>query len=418
MCSSDLNSEPEAFRWTSGSTDLQLLVRGSLSEPLANGFLRLRDGSCKLFHQTLRGVDGTLVFDFEQLLVQDLSASVGARGKLRAEGRIGLVRPLGEAPNLKLRLDDVPLALGRLTAIGAGQVSFGGSLASPQLGGQLSIANGSIDASPAEMAPMDSGSGRAGGKANGKGLEKDKRQGQDKDIAKAKGSGQGKNDPGPIPSTPTNLNGLLEAKWDFKEPLVLLGPTVQSSLAESLSEAVPRAPWISFDRLRLRFGPNLRVVMGRIANFRTAGLITVSGPLDPSLRLSGVMRLLGGRLNLFTTSFSLDPDTPNVAVFTPSLGLVPYLDIALRTRVADSLDLVLPNSSAVGQASITGTDPSAGFSSFSQMKLVQVTVSVSGPADQIAQNLKLRSSPPLSQERLVALIGGNSLAGQIGRAHV
>jgi translocation and assembly module TamB len=36
-----------------------------------------------------------------------------------------------------------------------------------------------------------------------------------------------------------------------------------------------------------------------------------------------VVKLLSGRLNLFTTSFSLDPDAPNVAIFTPSLGLVP-----------------------------------------------------------------------------------------------
>ncbi|MFN9694656.1 MAG: translocation/assembly module TamB domain-containing protein [Synechococcaceae cyanobacterium] len=391
-----VNSRPEAFQWTSGSTDLQLLVRGSLSEPLANGFLRLRDGNCKLLNQPLRGVDGTLLFDFEQLLVQDLRAKVGARGRLRGEGRIGLVRPLGEAPNLKLRLEDVPLDVGRLKAIGAGQVSFGGSLTAPELGGQLSIANGSIDASPAQIQPLAT--------IRGKGQEKGDSNGKGKAAAAVK------------PATPTNLNSLLEAKWDFKEPLVLLGPTVQSSLSESLAEAVPQAPWISFDRLRLRFGPNLRVVMGRIANFSTAGLITVNGPLDPSLRLSGVMRLLGGRLNLFTTSFSLDPDTPNVAVFTPSLGLVPYLDIALRTRVADSLDLLLPTSSTLGQASITGIDPNAGFSSFSQMKLVQVTVSLSGPADQIAQNLKLRSSPPLPQERLVALIGGNSLAGLTGGA--
>ena len=392
-----VNSRPEAFAWTSGSTDLQLLVRGSLSEPLANGFLRLRDGTCRLFNQSMRGVDGTILFDFEQLLVQDLRANVGARGRLRGDGRIGLVRPLGEAPSLKLRLEDVPLDLGRLKAIGAGLVSFGGSLTAPELGGQFSIANGTIDASPAQMEPM----------ANAKG--------QGKREAKGNGNGEGKGS-GAKPSTPTNLNGLLEAKWDFKEPLVLLGTTAQSSLAESLGEAMPQAPWISFDRLRLRFGPNLRVVMGRIANFRSAGLITVSGPLDASLRLSGVMRLLGGRLNLFTTSFSLDPDTPNVAVFTPSLGLVPYLDIALRTRVADSLDLLLPTSTTLGQASITGIDPTAGFSSFSQMKLVQVIVSVSGPADQIAQNLKMRSSPPLSQERLVALIGGNSLAGLTGGA--
>ena len=53
-----------------------------------------------------------------------------------------------------------------------------------------------------------------------------------------------------------------------------------------------------------------------------------------------MVKLLQGRVSLFTTTFNLDPDSPNVAVFTPSLGLIPYLDIALRTRVSDSLDVL------------------------------------------------------------------------------
>ncbi|MEB3199072.1 MAG: translocation/assembly module TamB domain-containing protein [Synechococcaceae cyanobacterium] len=374
------NLAPESFRWTGGRTDLQLLVRGSLNTPIANGFLRLREGRCRLLNQSLSEVDATVLFDFEQLLVQGLRARVGPRGSLRSEGRIGLVRPLAEAPALNVSLEQVPIALGRLRAVGAGRLQVGGSLLSPALGGQLSIANGAFDARPGDLA-----------------------------VAPNPGSNQ--------PVQATGLDGLLESRWDFRQPLVLLGPANQSGgLADSLSRAVPRAPWLRFERLRLRFGPDLRVVIGTIANFRTAGLITVNGPLDPSLKLSGVMRLLGGRLNLFTTSFSLDPDTANVAVFTPTLGLVPYLDIALRTRVADSLNLLLPDSTSMGLASIQGTDPTAGFASFSQMKLVQVTVSVTGPADRIAENLRLRSSPPLPQERLVALIGGNSLAGLSGGA--
>jgi translocation and assembly module TamB len=106
-----------------------------------------------------------------------------------------------------------------------------------------------------------------------------------------------------------------------------------------------------------------------------------------------------------------------VAIFTPSLGLVPYLDIALRTRIADSLNVIAPSglSDAASSAlALTQQQAQGGFSSLNQLNLILVTVSVSGPADRIAQNLKLRSSPPLPQDRLVALIGGNSLAGLSG----
>jgi len=154
-----------------------------------------------------------------------------------------------------------------------------------------------------------------------------------------------------------------------------------------------------------------------VANFATAGLLRLSGRLDPSLRATRVVRLLGGRLNLFTTTFGLDPDAPNVAVFTPALGLVPYVDIALRTRVSDSL-----SNSALGTVGLGGptaqdlasSGTTNGFSSLTQLNLVRITVSVSGPADRLADTIRLRSSPPLPPERLIALIGGNSLAGLTG----
>ena len=123
------------------------------------------------------------------------------------------------------------------------------------------------------------------------------------------------------------------------------------------------------------------------------------------------MRLQRGRLSLFTTSFSLDPDAPNVAIFTPSLGLVPYLDIALRTRVSDSLrvpgnTLGTPLGPSLNDFATQGT-----LSSLNQLNLVRVYLSVSGPADRLSRSLRLRSSPPLPEERLLALIGGNTLAG-------
>jgi translocation and assembly module TamB len=221
------------------------------------------------------------------------------------------------------------------------------------------------------------------------------------------------------PASPSSIEELVEARWDFQQPLVLLGPGVESETGESLRDAIPRFPWLAFEGLRLDLGPDLKAGIGNVAAFTTGGSLRVSGRLDPSLRASGVVRLLGGRLNLFTTTFSLDPDAPNVAVFTPSLGLVPYLDIALRTRISDSLSVVAPQALAgLGQGVPTPLEleTQGGFSSLNQLELILVTVSVSGPADRIAENLVLRSSPPLPQERLVALIGGNSLAGLSGGA--
>jgi len=365
--------------WKRGSADLQLLVRGSLADPIANGFLRLRNGECRFIGQSLQGLQATVLFDSQQLVLQDLVARVGRGGRIHGQGKLGLVRPLESDTGLAIDLTAIPFAVSRITAQAQGRLTLAGSLLAPRLGGDVAIGHGSINVQPAAVAKAEPASHQ--------------------------------------PAQPTSVSQLVEGKWDFRKPLVLLGPDVASTTSASLEEAIPRVPWLSFDGLRIALGPDLRVVVPNVANFQTGGSLRISGRLDPSLRASGVVKLLGGRLNLFTTSFSLDPDAPNVAIFTPSLGLVPYLDIALRTRIADSLNVIAPSGlsdAASSSLALTQQQAQGGFSSFNQLNLILVTVSVSGPADRIAENLKLRSSPPLPQDRLVALIGGNSLAGLSG----
>lgn len=360
-----------------GSADLQLLVRGSLQQPIANGFVRVRDGEMRFIEQEVRELNALLLFDFEQLELQQFSARVGAAGQVIGQGTLSLwnALPEGKSAAIALQLKEVPFKLPRIRAVADGSLSLSGSLRAPSLGGDVRIARGNLNLQGGSLASEDQ-----------------------------------------VTAPPLTVPKLVEAGWDFQKPLLLLGPEVESAASESLSANIPRFSPLAFDGLRLRLGPDLRVGVPNVASFSTGGLLRLSGRLDPSLRATGVVRLLGGRLNLFTTSFSLDPDAPNVAVFTPALGLMPYLDIAMRTRVADSLSTPgigtsgIAPSNAQNLASLPQTD----FSSLNQLNLVKITVSVSGPGDRLADNLRLRSSPPLSQERLIALIGGNSLAGLSG----
>jgi translocation and assembly module TamB len=367
-----------ALQWNQGSGDLQLLVRGSVAHPIANGFLRLRGGQLQFIGQQVRDVEATVLFDFEQLLLQEFTAKVGPKGEVRGRGTLGLLNPglnaQGQPSSLAVEIQEVPFALPRIKAVADGQLRIGGSLAALDIGGELAIARGSINVQPARLASEGSA------------------------AAPVKTAAE-----------------LLDSRWDYQQPLVLLGPDVESQASESLRSAVPNVKAVGFDNLRLSLGPDLNVGIPNLASFGTSGVLRVNGRLDPSLQLQGVVRLLRGRLNLFTTTFGLDPDAPNVAVFTPSMGLIPYLDIALRTRVSDSL----PTSSGLGPAgsqSLQDYQAVGASDSLNQLNLVRVYLSVSGPADRLAENLVLRSSPPLSEDRLLALIGGNTLAGLAGSA--
>ena len=368
-------SEP-SLDWKRGRLDLQLLVRGSQQDPIANGFFRVQGAELLCFGQRVEAVDALALFDFQQLVLQNFSARVGSTGLITAQGSLGLLHPIAPnpqqpiAPGIRITVKAVPFVLPRIKALANGEVDIGGSLNAMAMGGQLAISKGSINVAPSQIAPA----ARAG-----------------KSVA--------------------SVAELLEDRWTFEQPLVLLGPDVPSLSSEAARALVPRFPALGFNDLRFSLGPDLTVGVPNLASFATEGSLRLNGRLDPSLTASGVVRLKRGRLNLFTTTFSLDPDTPNVAVFTPSMGLIPYLDIALRTRVSDSLKVPGNTLGSPLGPSLTDLATEGNLSSLDQLNLVRVFISVSGPADQLARNLRLRSSPPLSEERLLALIGGNSLAG-------
>ena len=145
-------------------------------------------------------------------------------------------------------------------------------------------------------------------------------------------------------------------------------------------------------------------------SFKGGGLLILNGPLDPTLQARGVIRLDSGRVSLFSTTFRLDPRASNVAVFAPSSGLVPYVDMAMRSRVSDTVSVGNGNqttSSNVFDANGSGSAYAGG----GQLRLVKVTVQATGFANRLKGNLDLRSSPPMSKSQLMAMIGGNSLSG-------
>lgn len=367
--------------WSEGTANLQLLVRGSLLQPIANGFLRLQDGRLAVLDQAVDQLQATVLFDFERLFLQEFTARVGETGQISGSGSLGLIEPQrtaeGEPAALSLSLENLPLRFPRINAITNGDLALGGSLAGLQVGGALEVSRGSINVQPARL---------AGEEGNGNGADA--------------------------------VVALAEERWDFQQPLVLFGPDVETATSEQLRQLIPNLALVQFNDLLVRLGPDLGVGIPGLADFRTAGSLRINGPLDPTIQARGVVQLQRGRVNLFTTSFSLDPTAPNVAVFTPALGLIPYVDVTLRTRVSDSLAATLP---AAGPGDLGGQGSpnlaaleAAGGTGFGQLNLVQVFLTVAGPADRLADSIVLRSTPSLPESRLLALIGGNSLAGVVG----
>lgn len=371
-----------------GGTDLRLLLRGPLKQPQANGFVVITNGDLSIGEQELRRINASILFDFDQVLVQRLEAEVGRGGMLRGSGTLGLFAPQRDAPPLTLQFSQGQIRQPIVQFQADGELQVNGALVQPVLSGELTLSRGTLRPQSGFFARARRGGG---------GLQSLLPTGVEGPSAAVQ--------PGP-----QSLNTLLEEEWDFQEPLVLMGPNTPIEGPDQLPGFMPKMPAIRFENLRLALGPDLRVLMPPWISFKGEGAVTLNGPLDPSLEARGLIRLNSGRLSLFSTTFRLDHQAANVAVFTPSLGLVPYVDIAMKARVSDNVSVGSANQTTTSNVFAANGSGSA-YAEGGQLRLVKVTVQATGPANRLVSSLDLRSSPPMSRQQLLGLIGGNSLSG-------
>ncbi len=374
----------DVVAWNQGNTDLRLLIGGSLLAPEANGFIVMNDGEFVVRDQAISKVKSSIVFDFDRLEVQDLKGRIGRSGTIQASGALKLFKPAPEDVPLAITVEKARIKVPNADVAIAADLRVSGALVSPDFRGNLQLSEGAITPNRSLFRRSKTSNADSANNANNV-------------------------DPS---RSFVSANALLEEDWNFKDPLVLLGPNVQEDPNKRLKASLPNLPFIAFDNFRVQFGPGLKVQVQPVANFTTAGLITVNGPLDPSIELRGVLQLLTGRVSVFTSTFNLDRKSPNVAVFTPSLGLIPYVDVAMETRVSDSVNPGVGSDSS--NTSIFDTNGTGALGAGGQLRLVKVMLQAEGPANRLADSIRLRSSPPMSQTQLLGLVGGNSLSGLTG----
>ena len=373
----------DVVAWSQGNTDLRLLIGGSLLAPEANGFIVMNDGKFVVQDQIISKVQSSVLFDFDRLEVQEFKGRIGRSGTIQASGALKLFKPAPEDVPLAITVEKARIKVPTADVALAADLLVSGALVSPDLQGNLQLSEGAITPQQSLFSRLKMSKEKSGHKGD--------------QVAE-----------GPLISA----NALLEEDWDFKEPLVLLGPNVEEDPSRKLKASMPNLPFVRFKNFRMKFGPGLKVQVQPVANFTTAGLITVNGPLDPNIELRGVLQLLTGRVSMFTSTFNLDRKAPNVAVFTPSQGLIPYMDVAMETRVSDSVNIGIGSNTS--STTVFDTNGTGALGAGGQLRLVKVMLQAEGPANRLADSIRLRSSPPMSQTQLIGLVGGNSLSGLTG----
>ncbi len=351
--------------WVEGKGLLELSVQGILEQDSEGniarisiepqGLLKLQEGiiSVDSLKQSIVGLSGSATFINDRITVNGIQGELvgeAGTGNILIQGVLPLIFPFEEEdPDvtrpLRIALENLQVGVEELyVGDAAGMIAIDGSVLRPEIGGGITLSNGTVIIPTAAAASPDA-------------------------------AGGGLPDTGPVKISLNNFRLTLG------EDLQIVTPPVSEFLS------VP------------------------IVDFTLEGTIALSGTLESleDIRPSGVIELTGGALNLYTTRFTLDRGYPQQAIFVPSKGLEPILDLRLVTRVPETTRFQAPTSAFSSEISEGPTASSLGT-----VRTIRVTALVKGPASQINDIIQLKSSPPRSKTQLIALLGGSTFEGITG----
>jgi len=428
-----------------GTVEANVLVSGSIDNPLARGTILLNQGT---FNQKALDRARTSFSYTDARLNFVGEAAIPDTAPLRVQGSIPYqfpfmaVEPDSDRISLSARVEDDGL---QLLSLFTNQVSWeggegvvdievAGTLFEPQIQGNASFANGVVSAL-ALPEPLTNVNGeitfdRQLIRVNG--LQGQFRQGQ---VTAAglwpifDGASMTEDIADPLTvvfdEVVLNFKGLYRGSVEGQATLLgsALAPVVTGNIELSRGEvelvaqppggapssAPPEGdgPFLPprLEDLQITLGDRLRIVMRPILNFVAQGDMLINGPAS-DLRPNGTIRLRSGQVNLFTTQFGLARGYENTARFIPNRGLDPVLNVRLITSVPEIRRVPAPPTSPFAAAEITETLAT----DIGAVGTVRVEARVEGPASQLADNLELTSSPARTQSEIVSLLGGNAIA--------
>jgi len=405
-----------ALDWRGGAADVALRVRGSLQRPLVDGLATVVKATLAvpdLLARPLTGLSGAVRVAGEQLSVEGLEARLGRRGHLRVRGALPLRPPPapargaqaaaawaahllaggGEAAAQGIRVDVTAAELRadkRFSGLLDAQLAVRGAVMAPEVSGELQFSRG-IAQLGAELSPQPPAAAAAGAGA----ADADAAAAAEAEAAEAAaGAGGGRmavqRAGGAAPPAPEQPPAEGEAERP-PPPAAAAGGisgffrnaaarAEQARRAAALAAAAsappaPRAtapaaaappaggpqpgPGLSFRGLRVRLGPELRVVYPLLLNFGLSGELELSGraSLEPgALRPSGCVSLTNGEVNLLATQARLNREHANRVVFDPEHALDPMLDVCLTSA---DLRVLVQGRASGWQRGMTITRPGA-----------------------------------------------------------
>ncbi|XP_048227957.1 protein TIC236, chloroplastic isoform X2 [Ricinus communis] len=297
--------------WLHGNADVMLEVRGTVEQPVLDGFASFHRASISspVLRQPLTNFGGTLHVKSNRLCIASLESRVSRRGKLLVKGNLPLrtsEASLGDKIDLKCESLEV-----RAKNILSGQVDtqlqIAGSILQPNISGNIKLSHGEA------YLPHDKGSGGSPFNRLASNQSRLPVRGLNRAVASRYVSRFFNSEPAASKTKfPQNSVKSTEVEKDLEQ--LSIKPNIDVRLSD----------------LKLVLGPELRIVYPLILNFAVSGELELNGLAHPKwIKPKGVLTFENGDVNLVATQVRLKREHLNVAKFEPEYGLDPSLDLAL-----------------------------------------------------------------------------------------
>ncbi|WCJ31158.1 embryo defective 2410 [Euphorbia peplus] len=342
--------------WLHGNADVMLEVRGTVEQPVVDGFASFHRASISspVLRMPLTNFGGTVNVKSNRLCITSLESRVGRRGKLLVKGNLPLrTSEISSADKIDLKCEALEV---RAKNVLSGQVDtqlqITGSLLQPNISGNIKLSQGEA------YLPHDKGSGGASfnrlasnqSRVSGGG-------GVGRAVASRYMSRFFSSEPaGSRTKFPQTTVKATEVEKDLEQ--VSMKPNVDIRLSD----------------LKLVLGPELRVIYPLILNFAVSGELELNGLAHPKwIKPKGVLTFENGDINLVATQVRLKREHLNIAKLEPEHGLDPMLDLALvgsewqfriQSRASNWQDkLVVTSTRSVEQDALSPSEAARVFES-------------------------------------------------------
>ncbi|RYQ90040.1 hypothetical protein Ahy_B09g096350 isoform A [Arachis hypogaea] len=295
--------------WLHGNADVMLEVRGTVDQPVLNGYASFHRASISspVLRKPLTNFGGTVNVRSNRLSIASLESRVSRKGKLFVKGNLPL-RTSEAALNDKIELKCEALEV-RAKNILSGQVDsqvqITGSMLQPNISGNIKLSQGEA------YLPHDKGD-KGGGAASNR-FPSNQPPLPAGGVSRAFAS-----------RMTTIVHIMIFLFWEMA--------VKKTSQVEKDMEQVQINPNIEvyLSDLKLVLGPELKIVYPLILSFAVSGELELNGLAHPKcIKPRGILAFENGEVDLVATQVRLKREHLNVAKFEPEYGLDPMLDLAL-----------------------------------------------------------------------------------------